>query len=67
MGKYDLWLEDWKKNVTLNADQDAWAIADEVARVYAKSGYRAAVTRHVELLKQLSKRRYVDPTTIARE
>jgi len=67
MGKYDLWLEDWKKNVTLNADQDGLAIADEVARVYAKSGYRAAITRHVELLKQLSKRRYVDPTAIARE
>jgi TolB-like protein/Tfp pilus assembly protein PilF/predicted Ser/Thr protein kinase len=67
MGKYDLWLEDWKKNVTLNADQDGVAMADEVTRVYARSGYRAAVIRHVELLKQLSKRRYVDPTSIARE
>jgi serine/threonine protein kinase len=67
MGKYDLWLEDWKKNVTLNADQDGVAIADEVAQVYARSGYRAAVIRHLELMKQLSKRRYVDPATIARE
>jgi serine/threonine protein kinase/Tfp pilus assembly protein PilF len=65
MGKYDLWLEEWKKDAALNNDKDEAAIADEVARVYARSGYRAAVLRRIELEKQLATRRYVDPTTIA--
>jgi serine/threonine protein kinase/Tfp pilus assembly protein PilF len=64
-GKYDLWLEEWKKYAALNQDKDEATIADEVARVYARSGYRAAVTRRIELEKQLATRRYVDPTSIA--
>ncbi len=65
MGKYDLWLEEWKKYATLNQDKDEEVIADEVARVYARSGYRAAVTRRIELEKQLATRRYVDPASVA--
>ena len=67
MGDYGSWLQDWRRNAELNADQDQMYVADEVKRVYAKSGYRAAVIRYIELQKQMSKRRYVDPTSIARE
>jgi serine/threonine protein kinase/Tfp pilus assembly protein PilF len=67
MGDYASWLQDWKRNAELNADHDEMAVADEVERVYDKSGYRAAVIRYIELQKQLSGRRYVDPTSIARE
>jgi serine/threonine protein kinase/Tfp pilus assembly protein PilF len=65
LGKYDLWLEEWKKAVTLDPDPDELSICEEVARVYATSGFRAAQTRHVELRKQLAQRRYVDPAVIA--
>ena len=53
--------------LSLNADHDEMSVADEVKRVYDQSGYRAAVIRYIELQKQLSGRRYVDPTSIARE
>ena len=65
LGKYDLWLANWKKNATLNDDKDDIAIAQEAAQVYAKNGYRAAVQRSIELRKQLSARKYVDPAGIA--
>jgi len=61
MGKYDLWLEDWKKGATLAHDPEEIAIADQVAKVYAQSGFRAALGRDVELRKQLATRRYEDP------
>jgi serine/threonine protein kinase/Tfp pilus assembly protein PilF len=65
MGNYELWLQQWRKDAVLNADTEEQAIAEEAARIYVKSGYRAALTRAVELHVQLSKRRYVDPATIA--
>jgi TolB-like protein/Tfp pilus assembly protein PilF/predicted Ser/Thr protein kinase len=65
MGKYDLWLEEWKKAATLNNDHEDLAIAEEAARVYAKSGLRPTVSRIIELQKQLAQRRYVDPGQIA--
>jgi serine/threonine-protein kinase len=65
MGKYDLWLEEWKKGATLDSDREELAMAEEAARVYSKLGYPAAVTRMIEMRKQLGKRRYVDPATIA--
>jgi len=65
MGKYDLWLEEWKKGATLFDDREDLAIAEEVARVYFQSGRKAALAREIELRKQLAKRRYVDPTEIA--
>ena len=67
MGRYDLWLEEWKKRASLTGDRDDLAMADEVARVYSRSGYKAAVVRNIELLRQLSKRKYVDPAVIAYE
>ena len=66
-GKYDLSLEQWRKSATLANDQDDLSIAEEVAKVYAKSGLKASVEREIELRKQLAKRRYVDPAEIAYE
>jgi hypothetical protein len=40
-------------------------MAEEVARVYAKSGHKAAMKKIIELQYQLAKRRYVDPADIA--
>jgi TolB-like protein/Tfp pilus assembly protein PilF len=67
MGKYDLWLAEWKKAATLNNDHEQSAISEDAARVYAKSGSRATVSRVIEALKQLAQRRYVDPGFIAYE
>jgi eukaryotic-like serine/threonine-protein kinase len=66
-GKYDLSLEQWRKSATLANDQDDLAIAEEAAKVYAKSGLKASVEREIELRKQLAKHRYVDPAEIAYE
>jgi serine/threonine protein kinase/TolB-like protein/Tfp pilus assembly protein PilF len=65
MDKYDLWLEEWKKAASLANDREELAIQQEASRVYAKSGYRATLSRIIELRKQLTQRRYVDPTDIA--
>jgi TolB-like protein len=64
-GKYDLSLQEWKKSATLANDQDELAIANDAANVHARSGVKASVEREIELRKQLSKRRYVDPAEIA--
>ena len=65
-GKYELSLEEWKKSASLANDQEELAIAEEVARVNSRSGYKASVEREIELRKQLAHRRYTDPTDIAR-
>src|SRR6202790_4492463 len=65
MGKYDLWLEEWKKSATLYGQTDELAIAEEVARVYSKSGFKPAKLREIEMRKLLAKRRYVDPADMA--
>jgi serine/threonine-protein kinase len=65
LGKYDLWLEEWKRNTVLNDDRDMAAIADDVQKTYKQSGYKAGVLRLIELQKQLSKHRFVDPSDIA--
>jgi serine/threonine-protein kinase len=64
MGKYDLWLEEWKKGAALEQDREGIAMADQVAKVYAQSGFRAALGRDVELRKQLATRRYEDPANV---
>jgi serine/threonine protein kinase/TolB-like protein/Flp pilus assembly protein TadD len=63
--QYDLWLQEWKKGARLANDQEQSAIAEEAARVYAKSGYPATIKRIIELKLQLAKREYVDPAEIA--
>ena len=40
-------------------------IAEDVARVYSRSGRNPAVAHVIELSKQLAKRRYADPADIA--
>jgi tetratricopeptide (TPR) repeat protein len=67
LGKYQFWLEEWRKAATLNNDPEDLSICEEGTRVYAKSGFRTAQTRNVELLKRLAQRRYVDPANIAYE
>jgi hypothetical protein len=62
---YDVWLENWKKSAALANDREDLEMAEEAARVYAKSGIHAALTRTVELELRLAKRRYVDPADIA--
>jgi serine/threonine protein kinase len=65
MGKYDLWLETWKKSTVLFQRADELAIAEDVSRVYSKSGLKPALLRRIEMRKQQASRRYVDPTDIA--
>jgi tetratricopeptide (TPR) repeat protein len=65
MGDYELWLEEWRKSAEVNDDKEDLAMANETAKIYAKSGLRPAVLRRIELQQQLAKRRYVDPTAIA--
>jgi serine/threonine protein kinase len=64
-GKYDLWLETWKRSLALFQRPDDLAIAEEVSRVYSKSGLKPALLRRIELRKQLASHRYVDPADIA--
>lgn len=66
-GQYDFWLDAWKKNATLNNDSQDSARQAEVARIYGQSGYKAAVARNIELLKQQSTNDYIDPSFIATE
>jgi eukaryotic-like serine/threonine-protein kinase len=64
MGKYDAALGEWKKAAVLSSDKEDIVIANEVTKVYGRSGFHAALVESVELLKQLGKRRYVDPGDI---
>jgi Tfp pilus assembly protein PilF len=65
MGKYDLWLETLKKALLLFQRPDELAIAEEVSKVYSKSGIKSALLRGIELRKKLADHRYVDPADIA--
>jgi serine/threonine protein kinase/Tfp pilus assembly protein PilF len=65
MGKYDLWFETRKKAMILFQRQDESAIAEDVSRVYSKSGLKPALLRELEMRKQLANHRYVDPADIA--
>jgi len=53
--------------VVLKDDKDELAIVDAATRAYAQTGYRGAVTKIIEMTKELSKKRYVDPGGIATE
>ena len=64
-GHYDLAIEQWKKFAALSNDAEEEAIATESAKVYAKSGTKAAIAREIEMRKDLAKRRYQDPSQIA--
>jgi len=43
MGKYELWLDEWRKGATFFHDKEELAIAEDVGRVYSRSGRNAAV------------------------
>jgi serine/threonine protein kinase/tetratricopeptide (TPR) repeat protein len=66
-GKYDLWLEAWKKTAQLNNVPEDIAHVEEVTRVYQQSGYKAAVMRGIELNKQRAAKGYFDSGRIAEE
>ena len=64
LGKYDLWLQEWKKMAVLGGDKEEAAIADAATRAYAQAGYRGALTKSIEMRKELFGKRYVDPGAI---
>jgi serine/threonine protein kinase/tetratricopeptide (TPR) repeat protein len=66
-GHYDLWLDAWKKNATLNEDQEDLALLTEVLPIYKQSGYKAAANRIIELYKKRREHSYIDPGFIAEE
>jgi eukaryotic-like serine/threonine-protein kinase len=66
-GKEDLAMAEWMRFATIDNDPDELAIVRDAGAVYAKSGAKAAIAREIELRKQLAKRIYVDPATIAYE
>jgi TolB-like protein/Flp pilus assembly protein TadD len=66
MGRYDLWLAEWKKSAVLNNDKQDEALQDAAERAFPKGGMRAAIRAAIEeLLKQKSRGLYVDPAAIA--
>jgi Tfp pilus assembly protein PilF len=65
IGNYDLWIQEFVKSAEINKDPEDLAIAKDVGAVYAKSGYRSAMARLVQLEILLSKHRYLDPAIIA--
>jgi tetratricopeptide (TPR) repeat protein len=67
MGKYDLWLESWKKQAVLSRNQYRVAAIEQISRTYRAKGYSAAVRRIIEIKKQRLPHVYVDPADIAYE
>jgi len=65
MHKYDLWLEWWKKGAEVNKEPGEIRMVGEASRVYAKSGFPAAMRRLIEVQLQVAKQEYVDPADIA--
>jgi TolB-like protein/Tfp pilus assembly protein PilF/tRNA A-37 threonylcarbamoyl transferase component Bud32 len=64
-GKYDLWMEFRKKSANFFQRPDELAITEDMSKVYARSGVKPAISREIELRKELATHRYVDPTDIA--
>jgi Tfp pilus assembly protein PilF len=64
MLQHDLWLQNWKKAVTLTNDRDNLAVVEEAEGAYTKSGFPAAIRRTIEIQLQSAKRKYVDPAEI---
>ena len=65
MGRYDLYFEEEKEEQRLFGDKEELAIVEDASRIFATSGYKAAIARQIQGHVGLSKRRYVDPATIA--
>jgi serine/threonine protein kinase/tetratricopeptide (TPR) repeat protein len=65
LGKYDLWLDEWQKQDTLSGDSEDLAVVNAVRQEYAKTGFRGAMKRLLELKQEQSRRIYIDPAGIA--
>ena len=65
LGKYDLWLDEWQKQDTLSGDSEDLAVVNAVRQEYAKTGFRGAMKRLLELKQEQSRRMYIDPAGIA--
>jgi eukaryotic-like serine/threonine-protein kinase len=64
MGKYDLWLQEQEEGASLSHQPEYEAIFKEVSKVYAQSGFQAALREWAKQEVELSKRRYEDPAFI---
>jgi len=65
LGQYDLWLDEWMKQVAGNNDAAGIALVKANQEAYAKGGYQGALRRDVEQMAELSKHAYVDPALVA--
>jgi len=65
MGRYDLFYAELITAQHLFDDKEELAISEDASRVFAKSGFKAALARQIQLHVELSKHRYVDPTIVA--
>ena len=63
-GKSELWPQELKASADLAHQPEYAAIAEEVGKVYARSGVQAALREWAEQEKALSKRQYEDPAFI---
>ena len=63
-GKSELWPQELKASADLAHQPEYAAIAEEVGKVYARSGVQAALREWAEQEKALSKRQYEDPASI---
>jgi serine/threonine protein kinase/tetratricopeptide (TPR) repeat protein len=63
-GKYDLWLQEQENYASLSHQPEYEAIFKEVGKVYAQSGFQAALREWAKQEVELSKRRYEDPAFI---
>ena len=65
MGRYDQFYSEMKQTQSLYNDKEELAVFEDASKVFAKSGYKAALARQIQLHIELSKRRYIDPASIA--
>jgi len=66
-GHYEQWLDAMKKTAALNDSQEDLTTTEEAQRVFQQSGYKAAVSKIIELQKKRREHSYVDPGYIAEE
>ena len=65
MGKYELWLQSWKKGAILSNDKEQLEVVDAAEKGYAASGFKGAITSFIRVQLEQSKRIYRDPALIA--
>jgi len=63
-GKYELWLESWRKQAALNENTNRIRFVEQLSRAYAAGGYPAAVRRIIEVEKGELPWRYIDPAEL---